>query len=153
MVIVTARSMAIMLGLLLFMVAVIVLSSGSVAFAEENGGPGNGTSTNGTPDCEVGLVYDEKPDCVCPEGSSWSYEYDYEGGEEIIISGVCEGSSTSLTGDDGSSLTTDTVTQSASVGETAYATSLPSTGLPQASLLASGLLATGAAALLMRRRR
>lgn len=136
--IVTARSMALLLSLLVLAVVVLVL----VAV----GGEGTAQATT-FEYCQPDVEYDWETDCQCPEGTT---ETEIDGGGDKISGFICESITTV---DDGSSLTTDTVTQSASVGETAYATSLPSTGLPQASLLASGLLATGAAALLMRRRR
>ena len=137
------RSMAVMLGLLLFMAALVLfVSGGSVAQAVPENGLTTPTIPNPNPECEVGVVFYEPPDCDCPEGIDWTYTYEpgYEGNEEYIVSGVC-GSSTSLTGDSVPSLTPDAVS---SVSGSAYSVSLPSTGLPVAVLFAGGLAAAGA---------
>lgn len=142
------RSMAIMLGLLLFMAAAVMVVNGSVALATEYQGPGGAPPSlieEGPGDCDVGVVFYEPPDCDCPEGTEWilTYEPGHEGDEEYITSGIC-GTATSLTGDTVPSLTTDVATETTSVSGSAYSTSLPSTGLPLAVLFASGLAAAGA---------
>lgn len=140
------RSMVIMLGLLLFMAAAVMVVNGSVALATEYQGPGEQppilVEDGDYADCEVGVLYEEEPDCDCPEGISWTpvYEPGHEGDGDYFVGAVC-GSLATLTGDSVPSLTPDTVS---SVSGSAYSTSLPSTGLPLAVLFASGLAAAGA---------
>ena len=143
------RSMAVMLGLLLFMAALVLfVSGGSVAQADSENGLT--TPTIPSPDCEVGVVFHEPPHCDCPEGTGWIFTYEpgNEGEEEDITSGVC-GTATSLTGDSVPSLTADTTS---SVSGSAYSSSLPSTGLPLAVLFAGGMAAAGAGLVFASRR-